>query len=106
MTGLMRILFTPNATGSGHNLRPLLLADYREYHEIEALQRLERLGLPTCVGPAAQELAERIRGLLAGGGAADAARGYDALAPDGRGTDEAAGLLLNALSRPARSAVA
>jgi predicted glycosyltransferase len=75
-----------------------VLADYREYHEIEALQRLQRLGLPTCVGPSAQELADRIRDLLAG--LPDAGRGYDALAPRGRGTDEAARLLLNASSRP------
>lgn len=81
-----------------------VLADYREYHEIEALQRLEQLGLPTCVGPSTQELAGRMRDLLAGRGTTDIVRGYDVLAPQGRGTDGAAGLLLNALSRPAGSA--
>jgi hypothetical protein len=81
-----------------------VLADYREYHEIEALQRLDRLGLPTCVGPTPEDLAARIRPLLAGEGAGDVQQGYDLLAPNGRGTDEAAAMILHTLSRSARSA--
>jgi hypothetical protein len=82
-----------------------VLADYRECHKIEALRRLDLLGLPTRVAPDPGGLAQEIRSLLATRCTPEACRGYDTLAPYGRGTDDAAAKIVAELSRSSHVAV-
>ncbi|MFJ3659354.1 hypothetical protein ACIPPM_02675 [Streptomyces sp. NPDC090119] len=83
-----------------------VLSSLGEYHEVEASDRLRRLGFPSLVAPTADRLADAVRPLVGARGAAPSPA-HLATAPEGSGTGRAAELLARAARgarerRPAR----
>ena len=68
-----------------------------EYHEIEASRRLRILGFPSLIDPTPEELCMYMRSGVEGRLAESCRAGFAALAPDGRGTETAVRLILEAL---------
>ncbi|WP_198539992.1 hypothetical protein [Streptomyces sp. CT34] len=84
-----------------------VLSSLGEYHEVEASDRLGRLGFPSLVAPSTEELASVVKPLI-GSRVAEPTPAHLAVAPNGSGTTKAAGLLADAaraaharLGRPA-----
>lgn len=77
-----------------------VLGSLGEYHEVEAAQRLERLGFPTLVGPEPEQLAALVGPMIGHAGDGPSAA-HLAVAPDGSGTARAVRLLV-AAARGAR----
>ncbi|MFJ6740639.1 hypothetical protein ACIQOU_17300 [Streptomyces sp. NPDC091279] len=78
-----------------------VLSSLGEYHEVEASDRLGRLGFPSLVAPTADQLADAVRPLLDAGNR-EPTPAHLAIAPEGSGTARAAGLLARA-ARTARA---
>ncbi|WP_274915255.1 hypothetical protein [Streptomyces sp. WZ-12] len=80
-----------------------VLSSLGEYHEVEASERLGRLGFPSLVAPPVDELVDVV-GPLIGNRATEPTPAQLAVAPEGPGTAKAAGLLaVAALTARARS---
>jgi hypothetical protein len=76
-----------------------VLGSLAEYHEVEASDRLGRLGFPSLVEPNIDELADAIRPLIEkrqGARSAEPTPAHLAVAPEGPGTAKAAALLRDA----------
>ncbi|MBO1337165.1 hypothetical protein [Streptomyces sp. VRA16 Mangrove soil] len=76
-----------------------VLSGMGEYHEVEAVRRLAKLGFPTLVAPRVPELAQAIAPLLGGAAAEQVERASRTIAPAGSGTERAVGLLAEAAVR-------
>lgn len=80
-----------------------VLSSLAEYHEVEALRRLDRLGFPTLVSPTAEALAGSVENVLAGASSARMAEAFSAVAPRGPGARRAAELIVAAARRATSS---
>ncbi|MEV6481208.1 hypothetical protein [Streptomyces sp. NPDC051576] len=72
-----------------------VLSSLAEYHEVEASDRLGRLGFPSLIAPAVDQLADAVRPFIGARGAGPSPA-HLAIAPEGSGTARAAGLLAEA----------
>lgn len=81
-----------------------VLGSLSEYHEVEAVRRLELLGFPTLIAPTADALADTVKPMLdRKADRSEPTPGQLAVAPEGSGTAVAARHLLSAAGRAART---
>ncbi|ENQ3079523.1 glycosyltransferase [Bacillus sp. WLY-B-L8] len=76
------------------------LASYKEYHEAEAYERLQKLGFETNYGGNVQQLTQKVDSLIQNKEEVTTLlKNYEKIAPNSNGALEAATLILNVLSK-------